>query len=264
MTDVKGSLSLNHKQSLEKSTSPGGLFLIGFSLFLAVLAFGLALLMLFSFSRTGEAFLTIRDDSVGEVLMRRGDRINRAGYEEEALAYYEKALRARFAGPQNRTHSLEAAGLILWKKGDYQKAREYLEASLKGIDATTAPYEALIDIHLKENETAEARELLDAWQQATHDSGDASEHWKLLLASGRLALAEGREEEGRAIFQKGKEESDLPAFAAQLAQLYARAGEHEKALSCLEAYFLQGGDDQGAAMRDLYRTQRSVGSSLQP
>ncbi|NLN92238.1 MAG: hypothetical protein GX130_02880 [Candidatus Hydrogenedens sp.] len=247
-------------ESLQPDASrPDQFFLISFAGVLTFMALVAALALLLLFSRTGETFLTIRDDSVGEVLMRRGDRLNKTAYKKEALACYEKALKARFAGAQNRTHSLEAAGLILWHFGEEKKAREYLEASLAGPEATTAPYEALVDIHLKAGRVEAAGKVLEQWLQTEADPDGPSEEMKILLASAKIAQAQGREEEARTLFKAGAEEGKDPAFSACLAQNYARAGEHEKALSSLEVYFLQGGDEQMRSMRQLYRTLKSGG-----
>lgn len=234
------------------------LFIRTFAVVFTVAALASTVALLFFFSGRGEEFLTIRDDSVGEVLMRRGDRLNKADYKTEALAYYEKALKARFAGPQNRTHTFEAAGLILWHFGETEKALEYLEASLAGMEATTAPYEALVDIHLEAGRVDEAAAVWEEWQREEVNPDFPKEGEKRLLASAKIAAARGKEEEARKLLQAGVEEGGGATFYAHLAQSYARAGEHEKALSCLEAYFLQGGDGQGEAMRHLYRTLRSA------
>lgn len=215
--------------------------------------------MLLYFSESGEAFLSARDDSVGEVLMKRGDRLVRAGSDKEALAYYEKALAARFAGAQNKTHTLEAAGLILWKQEHFDRAKDYLSRSLQGYQPTEAPYEALIDILLKEGRAQEAASLLEHWQSVRDGAADPGQSDKVLLASGKVAAALGKEEEALRLFQEGDEQGGDPEFSACLALYYAKAGDREKTISCLKHYFLRGGE--GEKFRALYNALLSHDSS---
>lgn len=232
----------------EKIKVPASLF--SFTGVLCIISMIGILGMLLYFSESGEAFLSARDDSVGEVLMKRGDRLVRAGSDKEALAYYEKALAARFAGAQNKTHTFEAAGLILWKQGHFDRAKDYLSRSLQGYQPTEEPYEALIDILLKEGHAKEAASLLEDWRSVRDEAADPWQSDKVLLASGKVAAALGKDEEALRLFQQGAEQGGAPEFSACLALYYAKAGDREKAISCLKRYFLRGGE--GEKFRALY------------
>lgn len=208
----------------------------------------LALCMVFA--RNGQDFITRRDDSVGDMLMREGKRQEGSSAFSQALATYERALKARFNGPENRTYTLEHAGLLLWKEGRYEEAAEHFTRGLNGPGATSAPYEGLVDslIHLKRLDEAQGR--LDEWK-ARPDA--AAEQAKICYAAGRLAESRNEIQQAREIYAQCVEQHQGALSAGRLGELLAESGDRDKAASYLEQYFLLGAPGRNNdALRALY------------
>lgn len=217
---------------------------------LAVAVTGALVFMFLGFARYGEDFIRRRDDSVGDMLMREGKR-QEASYEYAlALATYERALKARFNGPENRTYTLERAGLLLWKEGRFEEAVERLTRALEGPGATVAPYEGLVDslLHLKRLD--EAGNFIDRWKEAAKTPG---EEGKACHAEARLAEARGDVTGAMEIYVRCVERYASAMSAGRLGELLAEKGEREKAVSYLERYFLLGAPEgENAGLQDLY------------
>lgn len=208
--------------------------------------FGLCLV----FARGGADFIARRDNSVGDMLMREGKRQEASSMFVEALETYERALKARFNGPENRTYTLEHAGMILWKEGRYEEAVEYFLQAQGGPGATSAPYEGLVDSLLVLKRLDEAQSFLDAWKARTDAAADQG---KICYASGKLAEARGDMNQALELYRQCAEQSDGALASGRLGELLAEQGDREAALSHLERYFLLGAPGRNNdALRALY------------
>lgn len=217
---------------------------------LAVLVTGALVFMFLGFARYGEDFIRRRDDSVGDMLMREGKR-QEASYEYAlALATYERALKARFNGPENRTYTLERAGVLLWKEGRFEEGADHLTRALAGPGATVAPYEGLVDSLLRLNRLDEAQDFIGRWLEA---ATTVEEEGKACHAEARLAEVRGDVNGAMEIYERCVERYAVALSAGRLGELLAEKGEREKAVSYLERYFLLGAPEgENAALQDLY------------
>ena len=168
----------------------------------------------------------------------------------EALETYERALKAKFNGPENRTYTLEHAGMILWKEGRYEEAVVYFLQARNGPGATSAPYEGLVDSLIVLKRLDEAQSFLEAWESRPDAAADRG---KLCYATGKLAEARGDMNRAVEIYQKCAEQPDGALSSARLGELMAEQGNREAALSHLERYFLLGAPGRNNdALRTLY------------
>jgi tetratricopeptide (TPR) repeat protein len=69
-------------------------------------------------------------NSVGEVLLDEGLRLQAAGQVEEARSHYEKALEVRFEGDQNRRYTHLLLARIALEEEHPAAARRHLEAAI--------------------------------------------------------------------------------------------------------------------------------------
>lgn len=208
--------------------------------------FGLCLV----FARDGADFIARRDNSVGDMLMREGKRQEASSMFAEALETYERALKATFNGPENRTYTLEHAGMILWKEGRYEEAVAYFLQARNGPGATSAPYEGLVDSLIVLKRLDEAQSFLDAWESRPDAAADQG---KICYASGELAEARGDMNQALEIYRKCAEKPDGALSLGRLGELMAKQGDREAALSQLERYFLLGAPGRNNdALRTLY------------
>jgi tetratricopeptide (TPR) repeat protein len=82
---------------------------------------------------------------------------------EERLDYAEElALRAIRYEPENAAY-LDTVGWIYFKKGEYEKAREYIQSSIDTGDASAEVYEHMGDVYEKLGQSDDARNW---WQKA--------------------------------------------------------------------------------------------------
>ena len=168
----------------------------------------------------------------------------------EALETYERALKARFNGPENRIYTLEHAGTILWKEGRYDEAVEYFLQAQNGPGATSAPYEGLVDSLILLKRLDEAQSFLDAWKARTDAAADQG---KICYLSGRLAEARGDLNQALEVYLKCAEQPDGALASGRLGELAAEQGDRQAALSHLERYFLLGAPGRNNdALRTLY------------
>ena len=102
-------------------------------------AAALALLLTFAIARfsawyaeAATPWLDAMGESVGEVLLHEGERLQAAGQVEAALEKYEHALTVRFEGDKNRRYTHYLLGAIFLERGDLAGARRHLVEALKG------------------------------------------------------------------------------------------------------------------------------------
>lgn len=219
-------------------------------LIFAAVVTGALVCMFLGYARYGEDFVRRRDDSVGDMLMREGKRQETSYRYDLALDTYERALKARFNGPENHTYTLEHAGLLLWKAGRFEEAADHLTKALKGPGATTASYEGLVDSLLKLNRLDEAGVSIDLWTSAAKTAEEAG---KACHAMARLSEARGDVKGAMEVYARCVERYGSVLSAGRLGELLAEQGDREKAVSYLERYFLLGAPgEENTALRELY------------
>ncbi len=144
-----------------------------------------------SFTHFGESFLERRYDSVGEVLMKEGDRLADAGLDDRALERYEKALQARFSGGFNRSHTLKCAGRIRLQRGDLDEAIAYLSEAVSGAYADHGAYFFLVDALLDAGRVDEAEQNNLAWMNLPGVQERARDRARALYYAARIAESRG-------------------------------------------------------------------------
>jgi len=181
----------------------------------------------------GGPLLARLDGSVGEVLMHRGLRFERAGQYEAASAEYERALAARFQGPQNRVHTLKSLGYC------YMKLDRPAEAAPLFAEAHASPYWARVwyGYYIQVVSGAERLAVAESWLGTALAAEDPLLAAAACYALGRAHEALGDGTAAEAAFAEGAalapgSENDC-ALAPYLA---ARDRDHEareRALACL-------------------------------
>ncbi|NLO32585.1 MAG: tetratricopeptide repeat protein, partial [Candidatus Hydrogenedentes bacterium] len=136
----------------------------------------------------GTDFLQRRDDAVGETLMREGKRREASFEYALALDFYQRALKARFNGPEHRTFTMERTGILLWQAGQAEDAAAILSEALTRDHVTTAPYSTLFEVLLHLNRTEEAAQLLETWKAVADTETDRAEQ-----CHGAARLAEAQQ-----------------------------------------------------------------------
>lgn len=198
----------------------------------------LIIAMMAGYTRFGAEFLRRRDDSIGDMLMREGKRIEAGGLHPLALETYERALNARFNGASNRTFTLERAGELQWQAENFEKAAGYLSRALEGPGASPAPYEALVDSLIHLGRLDEARQRLSDWKETlASGDGDPAAYGHAL---GMLAEAEGDTAKAVIAYEGCASQYSHALSAARLGILYSESGQRDKALEYLEQYFRLG------------------------
>jgi len=229
---------LEHPESAESTTAgrKQGVIIAALSIAVVFILF----IMIAAYARYGEEFVRRRDDSVGDMLMREGKRIEAGGVEARALETYERALKARFNGPENRTFTLERAGELHWRSGNVEKAAAYLSRALEGPGASLTPYEGLVDSLIRLNRLDEARQRLADWERVLEGVDDDGQAAKACYASGRMTEAEGDVEGAMEHYKHCVAQYDCAFSAARLGELYFDKDNQGNALRYLDTYFLLG------------------------
>ncbi len=208
------------------------------------------------FAHYGDAFLARRYDSVGEVLMREGGRLEDAGLSDAALEKYAVALKASFAGEFNRTHTLKRMGTILWRRGDLEAALTPLQQAVSGPHGDGGAYYALVDCFIKLNRFDEAEQALEEWLAWIGQKNMPREAGNVFFFKGRIA--ESRNDLAAAIahYEKGDAIYHGDGNALRLARIYADMGDREKAQHYLQRCLERGAS--GKRQEDLLKLQREL------
>lgn len=185
----------------------------------------------------GDAFLSRRNDSIGELLMQEGDRLEKAGLADAALERYLQAVKARFAGGHNRIHTLKRIGFLYRDRGEYERAVEYLRQTITGAYVPTTSYFALVDALMRLDRLDEAESASRDWLQSVEGKDLPREQGRALYYIGRIA--ERRDDMPDAVdaYRKSDTQFGDELSAARLAEYYMEQENWEEARAALDRYF---------------------------
>lgn len=201
----------------------------------------------------GSSFLERRYNSIGEVIMREAERLEKSHMPDKAIERYELALQARFAGEFNRIHCLKRMGILLTEQGEYERAIPYLQEATAGPHADRNAHPALVEALMQTGRLEEAEKALQLFADDVEKLNSKYDKARALHLTGRIAEARGDVETAIAHYRKNESDNHDAASMARLAELAAEQGNKEQALQRIERYFASGAKgDAGDRMRRLY------------
>jgi len=180
------------------------------------------------------------DVQIGEVLMREGMRFEAAGAVENAQERYLLALQARFAGPQNRAHTLKQLGCLLWYRGDPAAAIPYLQEAADSPHAPVTVYEPLADALLQLGRGAEAEAVIGQWREVLDAQPDREARASAEYYLGKIARDRGDRDAAERHFAAAHELRPGDRGTAELAVLYYESKRYAKAIAAIDQCLQSG------------------------
>lgn len=192
------------------------------------------------YTHAGEPLLRRLDASVGEVLLEEGRRFEAAGAWAAAKDRYAAALRAHFAGAQNRAQAEKQLGSLLLAEGDAAAALPHLEAATAGPQPVLSAFGPRCEALLALNRADELPQVLAAWRAAAGSALPPAQQADLAYYTGKAALAAGRRDEARGAFAEGAALDPGSRCANELAAMLFEAGDLARMNAVVEAYLATG------------------------
>ncbi len=206
---------------------------------LSIAATALLTLSMLGYVRFVPPLLARLDVQIGEVLMREGMRFEAAGAVENAQERYLLALQARFAGPQNRAHTLKQLGTLLWAEGDAAGAIPYLREAAESPYAPITVYEPLADALLQLGRDAEAEAVIGQWREVLDAHPDREARASAEYYLGKIARDRGDRDAAERHFAAAHELQPGDRGTSELAVLYYESKRYAEAIAavdqCLQA-----------------------------
>ena len=200
--------------------------------------------VLWLYAQSADAFVEGLDQQIGEVLLQRALAFESAGLEERAEQEYGAALKARFAGPQNRAMAQARLGALWLEKGMTKEAMPLLRASVDSGRAPLEAYGTLIRALLLSDDLEEAGHMAARWLDTAEQAQDAYQRSLAHAGLGDIALRQGREEEAAAQYAQGNALLPGQRNAFALARLAYERQSYPEALKHLKEVLLSGPDPQ--------------------
>ncbi|MFP4502620.1 MAG: tetratricopeptide repeat protein [Candidatus Hydrogenedentota bacterium] len=199
----------------------------------------------------GGGMVNALDEELGEILMQRGMRFEKAGQLENAKATYREALECTFTGPQNRADTLKHLGVLYWNEHEYAKALPLLREAVSFDPPPMSAFEPLADCLYQLGRFEAAETLLDRWQRRAGDLGHAGQIARAKYYEGMIALEHGATQDAIEAFRAGVEHVPGGRNASQLGVLYYEASQYDKALTYIDQYLETGTGNRAQYMRQL-------------
>lgn len=222
---------------------------------ISIAATALLTLGMLSYVRFIPPLLARLDVQIGEVLMREGMRFEAAGAVENAKERYLLALQARFAGPQNRAHTLKHLGTLLWAEGDAAGAIPYLREAADSPHAPVTVYEPLADALLQLGRGAEAEAVIVQWRKVLEAQPDHEARASAEYYLGRIARDRGDRDAAERHFAAAHELQPGGRGTAELAVLYYESKRYAETIAAIDQC-LQAG--VSGARADYLRQVRAI------
>lgn len=189
-----------------------------------------------AYVHNGQRLLERLSLSVGEVLMKEGIGLENAGALESARERYTAALATRFAGEQNRAHTLKLLGSLYWNEGNYERARTYLRDAVESPSASPTYFPPYCDTLLHLKAWDEAAPAIERWQQMLAKTNDTEAMAEAKYFEGRVALGKGDRARAKTAFNEGIRLAPGGKNAAELALLDYQDKDFQAALTHIDAY----------------------------
>jgi tetratricopeptide (TPR) repeat protein len=203
----------------------------------------------------GGILLTQGDNGVSRLFVGEAARMDNAGETDKALVLYEKAFRAGFSYPPDKSRALTLKGLLLWRQGRVRDAWETLSAAASGTAPNFGGAHALVEALLHLKRVDEAQSVIRRWREALGERGDPQARADMFYCAGRVAQERGDVKGAQAAYEDSA--ALVPGNPAEyrLGVLCADAGNAVEARTHLDR-FLLGGASGGEAekARELRRT----------
>jgi tetratricopeptide (TPR) repeat protein len=208
-----------------------------------------------TYAKRGDVLLRRMDVSVGEVLMKKGIRLEEAGFPGEAAVQYRVALRARYQGEQNRIQTLERLGRLSVEGGAHEMALPYLRKAAASAHARLTVYAPFVEALLEVGANEEARDVAGRWREKAIEKEDIVEEALASYQLGFATQAIGADAEE----SLGHHGDSVRAVAGgeaawALAQYFAAEGQTLEALEQVEMFLLYSatgeGRDAAVALRE--------------
>ncbi len=224
---------------------------------LAILATLLACAGMGIYARHGERLLRALDNGIGEVLMKEGHRLELAGVNESAKATYRAALKARFAGAQNKAFVQRHLGVMLWKEGRPGEALPLLQAAAAPEEASLAIFEPWCDVLLQLKRSDELKQAAERWRGRLLKEDNPAARALACHYLAQAARLNNSLPEAESLLREGFETYPGGPCAAELALLASERGQTEEARQYAEAFLSSGAcGPMAPRMRALYAAAR--------
>ncbi len=211
------------------------------------------------YAHFGRVFLTQGDNGVSRLFVGEAERLGDAGCADQALVLYDKAFRAGFGYPPDKSRALTLKGLLLWRAGRVRDAAEALSAAVSGsapnFDGAQPLVEALL--HLKRID--EAQSVVGRWREALKDSAAPQARADMLYSAGRAAQERGDLKGARTAYEESATLVQGGLADYRVGVLCAEAGDSAVARKHLERFLLGGASGAEAAKaRELSRSIKTA------